>query len=175
MPETNYNFEFDIQDVFGNKEILNKQIVTKKMESDYVTAFPMQQNYSITPSSNTKLAFGAKNILYVDVSVCKMDERVFVDNFNKRYNTNFNKNVRSELQSKRIELPSKYWINNYFNIDIKEFYENPIGICYFNVSSFTRYTFLTVTNMAVGEKRITPASYSHQVEAQLSSLKNIYF
>ena len=87
-----------------------------------------------------------------------------MDNFNKRYNTNFNKNVCRELQGKRIELPSKYWINNYFNIDIKEFYENPIGnyailMSHPLLDKYTPVTFLTVTNMAVGEKRITPASY----------------
>ncbi len=182
MPETTYNFEFDIKDVFGDEQSLKKEFTTSKMDSDYVSAFSMQQGFSITPTSNTKLNFGTQNLTYIDVDVCKLSEKNFVDNFNNRYNDYFKKSACSEIETKRITLPQKYWINNYFSIDIKDFYENVLGnyaviLSHPQLSKYTPVTFVTVTNMAVGEKRITPSSYSYELnltESQLNSLKNIY-
>ena len=182
MPETKYNFEFDIKDVFGSEQVLKKEFTTGKMDSDYVNAFSMQQGFSITPTSNTKLNFGTQNLNYIDISVCRLSDKNFVDNFNNRYNNSFKKSACSEIQTKRIALPEKYWINNYFNIDIKDFYENTLGnfavlLSHPQLSTYTPVTFVTVTNMAVGEKRISPYSYSYETkltESQLKDLKNIY-
>ncbi len=182
QPEKDYNMDFNIQDVFSNEVNFKKSFRTIEMGTFSVAAFPMQQTYSITPTTNTKLLFGTKNILYVDVLVCKMEATTFIDKSTLNYNYQFNINSCLEVKRKRIELPPKYWVNNFFEIDIKDFYDDPLGHYAIIMehplfSNYIPLTFLTVTNLAVGEKRITPSTYYDPLmdEKQLSTLQNMYF
>ena len=182
QPEKDYEIEFNLKDVFNNEESFILKSRTGAMEYILTNAFSLQQNYSVTPPSKTKLTFGTKNILYVDVSVCKMSETVFVDNLNRNRNDRFNLNVCSEVKKKRIEFPERYWLDNYFTIDIGDFYEEKIGNYAIRMDhpllrEYTPITFLTVTNLSASEKRITPNAYltPKMTEEQLKSLQNIYF
>jgi len=98
---------------------------------------------------------------------------------------------------KNIELPQRYWLKNYFTVDVKDYFSDPIGhyiLTFTNPnylarrwqgenSFFTQVyerSYLTVTNLAVTEKRIQPqgALYGNEValsSQQLETLGNIYW
>ncbi|MCX6724092.1 MAG: MG2 domain-containing protein [Candidatus Staskawiczbacteria bacterium] len=184
-PESIYNLNLDLNDVFGQN--IKKQISfsTGTMEAGSAYAFGLQQRYSVTSPQNAVLNFGAQNVSYVDLAICKASA---ID-FKQMYDSNIiDSSVCSQYKTKQISLPEKYWVNNYFSVNLADYFTDPIGNYVVSVSNplLSNYSgklknYVTVTNLAVAEKSIAPATdYLGSVEEQLSSqqissLKNLYW
>ncbi|MCX6789068.1 MAG: MG2 domain-containing protein, partial [Candidatus Gribaldobacteria bacterium] len=185
-PDSDYNLNLDINDVFGQNIKQEVGFITGSMEPSSAYAFGLQQGYSVTSPQDTVLNFGAVNVSYVDLEICKTTavdfEKMYEDN-------NINSSACSDYQTKRINLPERYWINNYFSINLADYFTDPIGnyaIVLGNPLFPSNYgrkfvSFVTVTNLAVAEKSIAPATdYLGSAEERLSteqinSLKNLYW
>jgi len=200
IPDKNYNFDFNISDVFGQEGHLSAQAATGPMESEYVDIFPMQNDYSVTTPANRTLTFGAKNLAYVNVEICKIDSYHFsrISGYNYNYQSSgegeFKKDCQSLKQAK-IDLPEKYWVNNYFDIDPGDYFSdpkgnyvitltNPLWESGYNKTQNREVSLLSVTDLAVAEKRIDPLeSVDSRYESdrviltdqQKNGLKNMYW
>ena len=184
-PDSGYNLSLNLDDVFGQSAKQQISFNTGSMEASSAYAFGMQQRYSVTSPQNTVLNFGAQNTAFVNVEICKTSavalKQMYDDN-------SANSSACSELKTNRINLPEKYWTNNYFSINLADYFSSTTGNYVITLSNplFTNNSgkitsYVTVTNLAVAEKSIAPAtSYLGSVEEQLtstqiSSLKNLYW
>lgn len=195
MPQTNYSFSINVIDVFGQagSEVFN--IATGVMHNANVNIFPMQQETSVTVPGKTTLTYGTKNILYADVTICQLPAYEFylqqqrLDNWKERQNDPYPRNCLKTIE-KRIELPERYWINNYFDLDITQGFGSPVGnyIVVVGHPSYTSsdgarrylYSFATVTNIAAAQKSISLSTYfgdgnSPLTDSQLDGIRNLYW
>lgn len=202
-PEADYRFELAAQDVFGQKASWSWGFTTGPMPSEYLNFYHFQKNYSVSPSSRTKLTYAVQNMEYVNLDICRLSALDFIYYLDKKprfFDPPQTIAACSERISKTINLTKKYWGKNYFQVDLKDYFADPLG---FYVLTFshpgyrTDYwdwetgsgrtqkqvyerTFLNVTNLGVGEKRIQPElAYFGENQAltenQLASLKNLYW
>ncbi|MFA6252346.1 MAG: MG2 domain-containing protein [Candidatus Paceibacterota bacterium] len=187
MPEKDYELRLDVEDVFGQKKSETKYFRTSKMESGYVSVSSMQNNFILTLAEKTKLSFSAQNVSTIELKICKkIDGYSFYSDFKKRgkQEDNFYKDNNeldcSTVKTDTIKLPERYWIKNYFDIDIKKYFDNPIGNYVIKLSNKNFndgkgvFSYMTVTNLAVAEKKVDINTQNNDQEF-LKDLKNIYW
>ncbi|MFA5080554.1 MAG: MG2 domain-containing protein [Candidatus Paceibacterota bacterium] len=189
IPEKNYKFDFIISDVFGQKISISKDVVTSKMEGEYISIFPMQQLYAVTSPDKTSISFGTQNINSVNLEICKKtDAYSFYGDYNGRNKNNDtvygekNDINCKEIKSKKISLSERYWINNYFTVNIGEYFNQPIGNYVIKISNSKYnqgkaiFSFLTITNLAIAEKRMDLKDDNvNESQDFFKDLKNIYW
>jgi len=188
MPSSNYQVNLSLNDVFGQSAQNSISFVTGNMTPENVDIFALQQNYSITTPDKTGLTFGGFNVTYVNVQICKTSALALRQLYRER---SFNSSACSDYKTKTITLPQKYWINNYFDINLTDYFSDPIGNYIIALSNplFKNYDgeqrmltgYITVTNLAVAEKAIAPATdylgpdQEVLTSNQIQSLKNLYW
>ncbi|MEK7172673.1 MAG: alpha-2-macroglobulin family protein, partial [Patescibacteria group bacterium] len=185
-PESVYKLNLDLNDVFGQNTKQAVSFTTGSMEPGSAYAFGLQQGYSVVSPTDAVLNFGTVNVAYVDLQIC----RAGAVDFEKMYQDNkINPAVCRDYQTKRLNLPERYWVNNYFAVNLADYFDDPIGnfvialshplLPSYNDRKFI--SFVTVTNLAVAEKSIAPATDYLGTEqeklspAQINSLKNLYW
>jgi uncharacterized protein YfaS (alpha-2-macroglobulin family) len=189
MPNSNYAVNLDLNDAFGQNAKKEVKFQTGSISAKDVNIFGLQQTYSLTTPDKSILTFGSLNVNYVNLQICKVSALRMKQIFSLR--DNFSSSDCEDYVSKTISLPEKYWINNYFDVDLAEYFSNPIGNYVLALSNplFRDYrgnietlnSYLTVTNMAVAEKAIAPATdyFGNDFEAlsdqQIQELKNLYW
>ncbi|MCK9578087.1 MG2 domain-containing protein [bacterium] len=187
MPEKDYELKLNFEDIFGQRKTKVERLRTSKMESGYMSIASMQKQYVVTLPEKTVLSFSSQNIDNVDIKICKKtDGYSFYSDLNKRGKDGDNHYIENneidclKVVNSNIKLGEKYWINNYFNIDIKKYFNDPIGNYVIKVSNSNYnnakgiYSYLTITNLAVAEKR-TDINSSNEDQDFLKDLKNIYW
>jgi len=199
MPLADYSLEFKLEDVFGQKQDFSLSFTTGEMPSTDLGFYHLQGSYNVTSSEKTKLTYATQNMEYVNLEICKisaLDFLYYLERKPKYYDPPSSISCQKRVID-RIELPKRYWIKNYFKVDLKDYFEDPIGhyILTFSHPNYKSYywegaqkiyrlayerTYLTITNLAVTEKRIQPqyASYGTQEDltaSQLSELSNLYW
>jgi len=200
MPKADYSLELNLEDVFGQKQNLSIKFKTGEMPSFGLNFYYLQRDYNVTTPEKTKLTFATENMEYVRVDICKLSAKDFLSYLLKRPKWYESPEIITNCQERiedGIELPKKYWIKNYFKFDVKDYFENPIGnyiITFYHPnykSSFWeggrqisrpvyKRTYLTVTNLAVTEKRISPEAEGWGereplTPEKLKELKNLYW
>lgn len=201
VPESDYSLEFKLQDVFGQKKDFSVNFKTGSMPNNYLSFFHLQRDYNVTSPNKTKLTFATENMEYVNLEICKLSGVNFLKGLknSSRYDR-FRNDISGceQTVNKRIDLPQRYWLKDYFNVDIKDYFSDPIGNYAFIFSNpdyktqkwveggsimapVYEKTFLTVTNLSVAEKKISPRyQYFWEDENPLSDeekseLKNLYW
>ncbi len=188
MPNTDYKLKLDINDVFGQNAKNDVSFSTGEMSTDYVSIFMLQQAYSIATPDKTVLTFGSMNIDYVNIQICKTSALKLKQLYSKY---DFDDYACDDIISKKIALPKRYWINNYFDVDISDYFQEAVGNYIISLTHplYKDYqgnlrdslTYVTVTNLAVAEKSITPAidylgtDQEFLTAEQIQGLKNIYW
>jgi uncharacterized protein YfaS (alpha-2-macroglobulin family) len=206
IPESDYVFNITLQDVFGQKEEIALNFRTEKMPSDLLDFYHFQKYYNVTTPEKTKLTFAVENMDYINVDICKLSAKDFLYNYlnlGPYWDSRFRGpeavvNCKERIKD-TIELPSKYWVKNFFNLDIKDYFPNPIGnyiITFYHpdyktkrwyystnqerISPVYERTYLNVTNLAVAEKRIGVESEIWKVTEpslaeKIKGLRNLYW
>jgi len=200
MPKADYSLELNLEDVFGQKQDLSIKFKTGEMPSFALNFYHLQRNYNVTTPEKTKLTFATENMEYVRVDICKLSAKDFLDYLLQRPQWYGSPEIITNCQERiedGIELPKKYWLKNYFKFDIKDYFENPIGnyiITFYHPNYKSAFweggreisrpayerTYLTVTNLAVTEKRISPEAEGWGereplTPEKLKELKNLYW
>ena len=197
MPKSSYSLQLNLEDVFGQKQNMILNFNTGEMPDQRLDFFHLQDIYSVTSPEKTKLTYAAENMEYVHINVCKVSATQFLNSLNNRleWDEPTPNTICLEAIDDGIQLPKKYWIKNYFKVDIKDYFEDPIGnyILTFshpnykqkNWSSRTdekvyERSYVTVTNLSVTEKRIMPSQYTYSdmqplTPEQLNQLNNLYW
>ncbi len=200
IPNAGYSLDLAPADVFGQKLKYSFSFTTGDMPSRSLSFYQLQNNYSVTAPDKTKLTYAAQNFEYVDLEICKMNPLDFLkilDNKPGRMDPpDVIKNC-AKISDKQIDLPGRYWFKNYFNIDIKDYFPDPIGHYVLSISNpnyKTSYwnngatiqkqvyerTYLSVTNMHLAEKRINlrTAAWGNNKplrEEEAKNLSNLYW
>ena len=196
MPESNYNIEIKVRDDFDEEETINRIFKTGKMPEHHLNFHNFQRQYSVTTPDKTKLTYAVENMDYVNFHICKLkpqDMLYYLENKPSYTSSSYAVSNCEKVISKRIELQKKYWVKNYFTVDLDDYLEDSLGhyILTFSHPDYkTRWskdkkqvyerTYLTVTNLGIVEKRVEVRNSGNNQEVNLNSeqqakLKNIYW
>ncbi len=195
MPESDYNAEIKVKDDFDEEKLIKKSFKTGKMPKHYLNFHNFQKQYSITTPDKTKLTYAVENMDFVNLHICKLkpqDMLYYLTNKPSYTSSSYAINNCEKIVSKKIELQKKYWVKNYFTIDLKDYLEDPLGhyiLTFSNPDYKYRWgkkeqiyerTYLTVTNLGIIEKKVEVRNSGTDQEVNLNSeqqakLKNIYW
>ena len=196
MPLADYSLEFNLEDVFSQKLTHSLRFTTGQMPSYYLNFYHLQGRYNVTSPQKTTLTFAGENMEYVNLEICKLGAKDFlyyIEQKPKYYEgpgTIFN---CQKIVRDRIELPERYWLKNYFKVDLGDYFgKEPIGhyiLTFYHPNYIERWgekrqlyerSYLTITNLSVAEKKIQPeyATYGAReplTASQLQELNNLYW
>jgi len=196
-PDTNYNLSLNPQDVFGQSTSKEIKFKTKNISPDYTRFHNMQKRYNVTTSDRTTLTYAAENMEYLDMHICKMSPETFLEKTINRYEREDapQGGICDEVMIERVSLPPVYWVNNYFQINLKDFFadakghyiltfSNPLHQNGYGEKIYDR-TYVSVTDIAVGKKEVNYSddtySYSDNpsnkelLNQKISSSNNLYW
>ncbi len=197
MPERWYNLEIKVNDHFGKNDLIKRNFKTGKMPEHYLNFYNFQKSYNVTTPEKTKLTYAVENMDYINLQICELDSEDMLNYLEKglSYREPVVQNCQRIIKDK-IDLPQKYWIKNYFTVNLKDYLGDPLGhyILTFSHPDYKeRYgkdkkqvyerTSLTITNLGVVEKKIEMRDQSYYSSNQTSDLtdkqqeklKNIYW
>ncbi len=199
IPLARYSVDLNLEDVFGQKLPYHLEFTTGAMPSASLNFYHLQRKYNVTSPQRTSLTFAAENMTYVNMEICKVEALQLLDYVEDPLSSFDSPHVVSCRQVVRdtIDLPNRYWIKNYFKVNVADYFSNPIGhyiITFYNPNykrKDWRYysgnqrpvyerSYLTVTNLAVAEKKIEPeySTYGERLllsEADLKQIHNLYW
>ena len=179
LPETFYSFDLKIKDVFSQTATGMLAFTTAPAEAKYTRFHNMQQQYNVTPPERTTLTYAAENLEYMDMHICRLEPEVFLErtvNQAERY-TPPQAAGCTNVVTDTISLPKRYWVNNYFQVDLRKYFPDPRGH-YIVTFSHPLYreqsydetrigrplydrTYVSVTNLAIGKKAIEHGEQSY--------------
>ena len=188
MPERDYKLNLKAIDHFSNEASALINFKTGKMPERFLNFYHLQKKYNVTTPDKTKLTYAVENMEYINMHICRLkpaDMLGYLEN-SPHYTEppSSIKNCQGAALYK-ITLEKKYWLKNYFQVDLKDYIDNPLGH-YLLTFTHPDYkegygqhrrlherTYLTVTNLAVVEKGISLGEI--QSDEQRQRVKNLYW
>lgn len=175
LPQQAYTLNLALEDVFGQKTNTQLSLKTGNAPKFYLQFENLQKIYNVTTPEHTKLTYGTENFDYVNFFACKVSPDIMVRYLAARPSevTTTPDSSLSCLSSvsKKIPLKTDQWIKQYFQVDLKDYFNDPRGQYvlsfshpqYKNDTGEPLYgrTYLSVTNLAVVEKRVKWSSYNY--------------
>lgn len=174
LPETAYELSFTLTDDFDQKAGIRTNFVTEAPGAIYTRFHNLQQQYNVTVPERTKLTYAVENLEYVNMHICKLSPEDFLKRVYDRpgETTPPSSAGCTEVKTEKILLPSRYWVNNYFQVDLAKYFadtrghyvltfSNPLYTAYYEGQAYDR-TYVSVTNLAVGKKEV---DYSDRQES----------
>lgn len=206
LPETSYTIELHFTDVFEQNASNQVAFKTSPAKEVYTRFHNMQKQYNVTSPLKTKLTYAVENLEYVNMHICKLSAETFLSRtmVQENYLTPPRSDDCAEVVTKQIQLPVRYWVNNYFQVDLANYFSDTRG---HYVLTFTNplykedmsdhrkatavrrqmydRTYISVTNLAVGRKEVeytdeqwsvsSNPSKSKVLNRELGNSKNIYW
>ncbi len=183
IPNTPYELNLNVNDVFDQKASERLTFTTENAEL-YLRFHALDRQYNVTTPGKTKLTFAVENFDKVYVHICKTDPVSMVQYLQNRPSNSVPGQSLQCLEETEdvIAMPPKLWVNNYFQIDVAKYFFDPRGQ-YIVTLTHPKYraewgdkgqrferSFLSVTNLAVGEKKIQWGKYDELPELTKSSV-----
>jgi len=195
MPETDYSTEIRMVDNFSRETVVKRNFKTGTIPDYYLNFFHYQQNHNVTTPDKTKLTYAVENMDYVDMNICEISAQTLLEHLTGQqlnYTSPTPESICEKSVNKKISLPKKYWIKNYFKIDLKDYITYPMGhyiLTFSNPKYRERWgdnrmvyerTYLSITNMGVVEKKVELNSSGYDGSSDLTNdqkkgLKNVYW
>jgi len=177
-PEETYSVELSLEDVFGQKTQRTVRFTTTKPSSFYSRFYNLQKIYNVTTPEKTQFTYGVENLDYVNLYICKVAPATMLSYLNQRPEATAPDATLKciDTRTDTIDLPKVYWVNNYFQIDLKKYFSDPRGqyVISFSASNYKQEgrqalrlydrTYVSVTNLAVGEKKTGWTKYDQMPE-----------
>jgi len=178
-PETNYSVGLSLEDIFGQKITSSLAFTTGRAPEFYSRFFSLQKIYNVTTPDKTKFTYAVENLEYVNLLICKVSPATMLSYLDNRPEATDSDDTLNCITTRTatIDLPKVYWVNNYFQIDLKEYLDNPLGqyvLSFSNPNYVENYsrdggvkrriydrTYVSVTNLAVGEKKTQWTRYDN--------------
>lgn len=167
LPETEYRITLELVDVFNGRATNQLSFTTSVPKEQYTRFHNMQQQYNVTSPDKTKFTYAVENLEYVDMHICKMSPETFLARTIDRDSeyTPVRSDGCTEVVSKQIPLPVRYWVNNYFQINLAEYFaetrghyvvtfSNPLYKSGYEKRALYDRTYISVTNLAIGKKEV---------------------
>ncbi len=175
LPRHTYTIDVSVEDVFGQKANTHLSLNTEEAPKFYLRFQSLQKIYNVTTPEHTKLTFATENFDYVNAFICKVSPDTMV-----RYLALSPSDVSTSPDSalsclssvtKKIALTSDQWVNQYFQLDIKDSFPDPRGQYVVSFShpqyqdgnghSLYARSYISVTNLAVTDNRVKWTSYDY--------------
>ncbi len=176
LPETKYTVNLTLTDVFDARASVDLSFKTEAAKESYVRFHNMQPQYNVTTPDKTTLTYATENMEYVNMNVCRMSPEAFLESTLIAMQNDLGTTPPSgvgclEDKSVQIPLPKRYWVNNYFQIHLADYFADVRGhyVVTFSHPLLTmnaymqsgtlrkpQYdrTYVSVTNLVVGKKEI---------------------
>ncbi|MDO8590944.1 MAG: alpha-2-macroglobulin family protein [bacterium] len=177
-PEQAYSVKLVLEDVFGQKINRAVKFITGKPLAFYSRFFTLQKIYNVTTPDKTKFTYGVENLPYVNLFICKVTPATMLSYLNSRPSATASDSTLDCIDTRTgtIDLPDTYWVNNYFQVDLKNYLNDPRGhyiLSFSNPRYIESYnsrgdeskrqlydrTYVGVTSLAVGEKKTQWSKY----------------
>jgi len=191
LPETDYNFNLALTDSFGQTSGQQLSFKTEAPKEEYTRFHNMQKQYNVTPSDRTKLTYAVENLEYVDMHICRLEPETFLQQTVDRVNdfTPPSSEGCTQVITKKIELPIRYWVNNYFQVNLADHFTDTRGhyVVTFSNPLYVRLdyndnqrvkrqlydrTYVSVTNLAVGKKEVEYSDEPYEYEHEYNKSRN---
>lgn len=171
-PQTAYTLNFTLHDAFDRTVNITRSVTTEPPGEEYTRLHNLQQAYNVTRPGRTKLTYAAENLESINLHICKMTPEAFLSRTVYQYDETIPPRDGECTQVVRdvIALPKRYWVNNYFQVDLAEYFPDTRGqyvvtlgsplyttsVYYGGGSRIPLYdhTYVNVTNIAVGKKEV---------------------
>jgi uncharacterized protein YfaS (alpha-2-macroglobulin family) len=179
-PEHQIHIDLNVLDDFGQKADPSLDFQTGKAPEEARNFYQEQKIYNVTSPERTKFTYSVTNLPYVNMNICEVTaETMFRYLADMPDATVLPSSLDcTNVINKRIDLPARYWTRNYFQIDLKDYVQNPLGhyVLTFSNPDYRRVdwvwdsaqqrsvrregqlvyekTFATVTQLAVQEKKV---------------------
>ncbi|MCK5320064.1 Ig-like domain-containing protein [Candidatus Parcubacteria bacterium] len=168
MPETDYAVNIKVIDHFNNKDSRVINFITGSMPQKYLNFYHFQKDYTVTVPDKTKLTYAVENMEFVDLHICKLaavDMLKHLDEKPAYWEPASIINNCAAIKQDKIELLKRFWIKNYFQINLSDYFEDTRGhyiltfahpnyVHRYNGKKVNERTYITVTNLNVVEKKI---------------------
>lgn len=200
MPLSNYSLNLHLEDVFAQKKDISLNFDTGPMPSQYLNFYQLQDNYVVATPNEKKLTFAAQNMSYLNVDICKLSAVNFLyylENKPSAYDSLTSIGNCSQRVQDTIDLPERYWFKNYFQIDVSDYFSDPMGhyvITFYHPNYVNRYWesgqyvdkkiyprhYLSVTNLGAAEKKVNLETFGYGYydelnQEQLQKVNNLYW
>ncbi|MEO8637347.1 MAG: alpha-2-macroglobulin family protein [Candidatus Taylorbacteria bacterium] len=190
LPSQIYNLKTHFVDVFGGVADGAYSFTSRAIRAEDYDLQSFQDFEAVTTPEKTKLTYAAKYLREVTATVCKLSALSYFQAQNASRDAALPSCEQSV--SKTIPLPTETSGKVSFTLDIKDFYPNPVGNFVVSLDSpllkksdsegerFPTRNFVSVTNLIVTEKSITPLAQNEYESLtlrgdQLGSLQNMYW
>ncbi|MFZ2970513.1 MAG: hypothetical protein WA063_05160, partial [Minisyncoccia bacterium] len=130
IPESNYEIEISVSDHFSRIKNIKKKFKTGAIPEGFLNFYHYQKNHNVTTPDKTKLTYAVENMDFVDMNICKIDPEDLLYYMSKRelnYTEPAPSGICDKVVKKKVDLGKKYWVKNYFKIDLKDYFDDPIG------------------------------------------------
>jgi len=168
LPETDYSINVNLEDDFGQKTSNTVAFRSTLPDQRYVRFHNLQKVYNVTQPGKTKLTYAAENIEYVNFHICKIGPEALLENLTNRpaYTEPPDSSLCESIRTGTIQLPKRYWVNNYFQIKLQDYFSDTMGHYIISLShpdyretygsnkQIYDRAYVSVTNLAVVEKRV---------------------
>lgn len=167
LPKTNYTLTLSLTDVFSQTASQQLSFTSDTAGEQYTRFHNMQQQYNVTPSDRTSFTYAVENLEYVDMNICKMSPEEFLQRTVQQSGHTIPPTSSGciETVNKRIQLPVRYWVNNYFKVNLAEYFtdtrgqyiltfSNPLYTDPYSNAPLYDRTYVSVTNLSVGKKEV---------------------
>jgi len=169
QPDSDYRLVVKALDPFGQSAEKEWTFLTGPLPDAELMFYHLQEKYNILPAGQgAKLAFAVENMDYVNLEVCRLKPEKMLEYLFDRpsYYAPIDLSDCLARQEKKIILEKKYWVKNYFQVDLSEFASEPSGH-YLLTFSHPRYreqwgerrpvferTYFSFTDLSVVEKKV---------------------
>lgn len=195
IPEKDYEIKLNLKDVFTQITEENVNFRSAKMDKRALNFYSLQDSYVITTPNKTKLTFATENMTYVNMVICEVSALDMLGALNSRLDYEQSAAAQKKClwrNTKRIDLPEKYWDQNIFQVVLADDLKKELGhyIVTFSHPDYQNYrgtmvhehTLVSLTNLSVIEKQVQlfENKYTKDQKTELSSeqkseLKNLYW
>lgn len=192
LPQTAYTLSYTLQGAFGGEVKETRSVTTEPPKEEYTRLHNLQQAYNVTRPERTKLTYAAENLETIDLHICKMTPETFLSRTVRKYESTEapGDGECTEVRRDIITLPRRYWVNNYFQVDLGAYFSDTRGqyvvtlssplYTVMNYAGGTAYakrqlydrTFVNATNLAVGKKEVERVDAKERAYEEWQRSKN---
>lgn len=185
LPNKKYNLDLKIEDVFGQKIEKKASFSTGMPKDMYMGFFSLDKIYNVTSPDKTKLSFGVQNFDKLNIHICKVSDLTMLQYLANRPSQYASGEGFPCIESKSnvLNFSPNLWVNNYFQIDIKEYFSDSRGnyILSFSNPNYRDYdrrqiferSFISVTNLSVVQKKVEWTKYDQLPEVTEKSVNSV--
>lgn len=167
IPNQSYTIDFKIIDHFGQQEELSRSFTTGDVPEKSLHLTDYQKFYNVTTPKKTKFTYAAENMEYVNLHICRIEPQKLLELMQGGSG-----NIPApaslpyclDIKQSTVELEAKYWVKNFFQIDLYNYFENIKGHYLITLShpDLTKYdgdpryqrNLVTVTDLSLVEKKV---------------------